>query len=611
MLTQQAIRAHYKNPSVMNTIMRVSSDEGNYRAGNWDFANWYKYVNGKSLKLRLSNRVDYGNMILKGRSLYWTLNFFQPDIFQVDYNTVKAGESPKISRQYTMAYTFGIDIDREHGKDIHDPSVKKAVEELAQHFTDKLRQHAPNSVYVLYSGGGIYIMVHHRVFSAYYLKYHENLDPEYTWDAAISILGDAFDLLIGELRDEFFKLHPEHKGYVKPDQLNNSQRVFKTIFSVHKSLDYAVIPLDPKNIQIDFDNATLPLKPAILAEGEKWYTKYDDGEQFLNVLLRPFLEKVRSKKIKTNVINSVYESSSKPLEDITRWAPCMRNIYLLPECGEGATRALANFASYLGQIGIEEERAHSMFLELVDRWGARASNLFESYFRVMKVPTCENLNSNPNIGFPKGVSIKNLGVCKPDARCVCVPSPRYYADREADIKRLYAPSPLKSNSTSPSVKTDKLASTASDCIPSSSSTSVKTQLDNIEVYTLILNELKNSVCNHVLMQHKYLYGALAPGVKNGEIFRSADEILLFGEDVSDIKSILFMHAPSVSDTLMCHRKNIKLCLLNVMSRQPEVHVLVPRDTLKEFIKSGAELPEDIQILLKNELEAYYSEFFCA
>ncbi|MCE5227083.1 MAG: hypothetical protein LLG05_14655 [Porphyromonadaceae bacterium] len=439
MLTRQDIRAHYKNPAVMNTIMRISSDEGSYRAGNWDFSNWYKYVNGKSLKLRLSNRVDFSNMILKGRTLYWTLNLFNPDIFQIDYNEVKDGESSKISRKYTTAYTFGIDIDKEHGKDIHDPFVKQSVEALAQYFTDKLREYAPNSVYVLYSGGGIYIMVHHKVFSKYYSKYLENSDPEHTWDEMFAVLGDAFDLLIGEFRDEFFKLHPEYKGYVKPDQLNNSQRVFKTIFSVHKSLDYAVVPLDPESIKIEFERATLPLKPEVLAEGEKWYTQYDDGEQFLNVLLKPFIEKALSRRSKAGKFSHVYTRSSEPLEDISKWPPCMRNIYQLPKCGEGATRALANFASFLGQVGIEEEKAHSMFIELVDRWGARASNLFESYYRIMQVPTCENLNSNPNIGFPKGVSIKNLGVCKPDAKCVCVPSPRYYVDNKAYLSSLYSP----------------------------------------------------------------------------------------------------------------------------------------------------------------------------
>ncbi|MEN6290441.1 MAG: hypothetical protein ABFD07_00290 [Methanobacterium sp.] len=467
MLTKRDIINHYKDPRVVSTIMRISEDEGNHRAGNWDFENWYKYANGKMLKLRLSNRTDYSNMIVKGRSLYWTLNLFNPDIFHVDYRGVKSGESPKISRSYTVGYTFGIDIDREHGKDIHDPVVKNSVEALAQYFTDKLRKYAPNSVYVLYSGGGIYIMVHHKVFEKFYSEYLNDKNPEYPWSTMLQALGDAFDLLIKDLKDEFFNLYPEHKGNVKPDQLNNSQRVFKTIYSVHKTLDYAVVPLDPANIKIDFERATLPLKSEVLAEGENWYTKYDEGTQFIDVLLKPHLEKALSKKNKTCAYESSFTCASTSIEDLSTWAPCMQNIYKLSTCGEGATRALAAFAAFLGQMNIEEEKAYAMFIELVDRWGARASNIFESYYKIMKVPTCASLNSDSNIGFPKGCSVKNLGVCRPNAKCLSITSPRYYADKEANKQRLlFHLAQNKSSGTDKvQVKESKIKNTAtpSDC----------------------------------------------------------------------------------------------------------------------------------------------------
>jgi hypothetical protein len=202
--------------------MKVSSDDGNYRAGNWDFVNWYKYPNCKKIKLCLANRTDYINMIAKCRTLYWTLNYFNPEIFSVDYKDIQSDESPEISRCYTVGYTFGIDIDRDRGKDIHDSEIKKAVEDIAQYFSDKLREYIPNSVYCLYSGGGIYVMVHHKAFSQYYERYLSNPNPKCNWDKMLSVLGDAFDYLIEDIRDEFFKLHPEHIGKVKPDQLNNS-----------------------------------------------------------------------------------------------------------------------------------------------------------------------------------------------------------------------------------------------------------------------------------------------------------------------------------------------------------------------------------------------------
>jgi hypothetical protein len=432
-LTRKQIKTHYAAPGIRDTIMRVSSDNGSYRAGNWNFENWYKYRNGRKIKFCLGNRVDYTNMILNCRTLYWTLNYFNPEIFNVDYKNIRSDESPVISRRYTIGYTFGIDIDKEHGKDIHDPEVKKAVEDIAQYFSDRLREYLPNSVYCLYSGGGIYVMVHHKAFSQYYDRYISSIDPNLSWDKMFSVLGDAFDYLIGDIRDEFFKLHPEHIGKVKPDQLNNSQRVFKTIFSIHKSLDYAVIPLDPENIKINFEKATIPLKPDVIEEGERWYTDYDDGRYFLNKLLKPYLETAYRKKDTSYRYKSDFKVSLVPIDDIKKWPPCMRNLYNLEACEEGATRALAAFASFLGQIGIEGNQAHMMFNELADRWGARKENIFDDYFGKMKVPTCRRLVSDDNRGFPKGVSIKRLSVCKPDMKCLNSPSPYYYADRKAKL----------------------------------------------------------------------------------------------------------------------------------------------------------------------------------
>ena len=262
-------------------------DNGSFRAGNGNSWSWYKIQNGKKVKWCLANDTDYTKMALNFRTFYWTLNVFDPEIFCIDYNTIKTEDSPAISRKYTVGYTFAVDIDKEHGTDIHDLEVKKAVEDMAQYFSDRLRDYVPNSVYCLYSGGGIYVMVHHRVFDLFCDRFKN--DPENPWDKMAKVLGDAFDFLIGHIQNEFFKLHPEHIRKVKADQLNNSQRVFKTLFSIHMKLDYAVIPLNPKNIEINFENDSIPLKPEVIKLGENWYTDYDDDKYFRSNLLKPFL----------------------------------------------------------------------------------------------------------------------------------------------------------------------------------------------------------------------------------------------------------------------------------------------------------------------------------
>ena len=445
MLTLRQTKQHYLRPEIRKTILRVSTD-GNYsRSGHWqdtknvngvekEIQDWYRRIEGKQFKYEMSSPVDYNNMVLNHRTIYWTLNYFDKGIYKLNYSGISSEQSPGISRQHTVAYSLGIDIDKEHGKDIHDPDVKKAVEDMGQFFSDFLREYLPNSVYCLYSGGGIYLLIHHRTLDQYYNKYLRRTDPAYSWDYMFRVLGDAFDGLIKTKENEFFVMRPEHKGKVKADALNNSQRVFKTIFSIHKKLDYAVIPLDPYDMEIDFDKAKLPICEEVIEDGNNWYTDYDDGGYFLVNCLKPYLEAAIKKKGKDIAYDSECYCSTIPLDDISRWPPCMQNIWTLPSCGEGATRALADFVSFLGQIGLSEENARQMFSTVADRWCARTSNLFESYFRKMKTPTCARLGSNDNTGFPKGVSIKHLGVCVPDLKCMNAPSPYYYVDVKAKLR---------------------------------------------------------------------------------------------------------------------------------------------------------------------------------
>jgi len=439
MLTRQQIKEYYNTAGIKKNVIRVSTDGGSFRAGNGNFCSWYKIQNGVKVKWCLANDADYLKMAHRFRTFYWTLNFFDPEIFVIDYNTVTKEDSPAISRKYTVGYTFGVDIDKEHGTDIHDPEVKKAVEDMTQYFSDKLREYVPNSVYCLYSGGGIYVMVHHKVFDQFCDRFKNY--PKEPWDKMAKVLGDAFDYLIRHMENEFFKLHPKHMGKVKADQLNNSQRVFKTLFSIHKKLDYTVIPLNSENIEIDFENASIPLKPEVITFGENCYTEHDHGGDLLSDLFKPVFERSYENINKTyrKEGKQEFNSSPIPIEDIEKWPPCMRNLYRLPWCGDGQTRALAAFASFLGQTGIEEKQAYMMFDELADRWGAKKENIFSNYFRIMKVPTCRRLVSDDDRGFPKGVSIKILGVCKPDIRCGNVPSPYYYADKKGNMKRLLTP----------------------------------------------------------------------------------------------------------------------------------------------------------------------------
>jgi hypothetical protein len=96
---------------------------------------------------------------------------------------------------------------------------------------------------------------------------------------------------LAEVEDEFFRLHPQHKGKVKIDKINNQKRKFKTIFSIHKKHDLAVVPLDSNSIEIDFSRAKIPLSARVLEDGKRWYQEYDVSElENLKKLLAPYVE---------------------------------------------------------------------------------------------------------------------------------------------------------------------------------------------------------------------------------------------------------------------------------------------------------------------------------
>ena len=63
--------------------------------------------------------------------------------------------------------------------------------------------------------------------------------------------------------------YSEYKNFVKIDHINGAKRIFKTIFSIYKTHNFAIIPMDPTNIKIDFEKATLPLKEEVIKTGKR------------------------------------------------------------------------------------------------------------------------------------------------------------------------------------------------------------------------------------------------------------------------------------------------------------------------------------------------------
>ena len=401
---------HYRRQEVREVILRFSQDVDAWRPLNGD-QGWY-ISHGKG-DVRLRSPEDYENTIEKYRTLYATLDLLDPAVKKISQpwnETNRAPAEPIGTFRDCLAYTLGADIDS-IGNIIEDPPVKLAVEEAGKFLVETLKEAGVSkSVYCLYSGGGIYVLIHHELLRA---------KPDWTQEEkeeAFRSLTGAYNMWLENVENEFFKIHTEHVGKVKIDKINNQKRKFKCIFSIHKKHDFAVIPLDPENISIDFERARLPLSVDVLAEGENWYKDFDVGEkEGLKTILASYVqlakEDLQQRKERTGSYDISRRSEPLPIES---WPPCMRNIREKAEPGKGPHRACAALAAYLYQAGWSQEEGCNLWHQVADRCGVEA-RIFECWYGQMSCPNCSTIQENSS-GYPK-VGLGGLGYCEPDERC--------------------------------------------------------------------------------------------------------------------------------------------------------------------------------------------------
>lgn len=420
---------HYSRPEIRETIQRIARDDDNYKAGNGDFLYWYKRFdtpNDDDGKLiLLSRNQDYDHVINRYRTLYWTLNYFYPEVF----DRKKINENDILgSRSETASYTLGIDIDKIN--DIHNPDEKGAVEAMGQFFCNELKKAQPKSVYAAFSGGGIYVYLHHGIWGGYF----RNADDR---DYAVYLLINAFNKWIADKSIEFFNKYPQYKDKCKADALNNSKRVFKTIFSVHKKHPYAVIPLDIDNIKIVFDDAKLPLRIDVIERGREWYLAFDK-ENNLKHELAKYEDEIR--KDYNRETFTELRISEIAIKNIELFPPCIKNIINTQSFSVGKTRAISFLATFLGQAGWSEEEGYSLFNKVATNLKAETSNIFQSFFKKMSCPRCEKVKT-VGAGFPN-MEMGELNICFPDSKCKVITNPIFYIiPKKAKKPELAQPAP--------------------------------------------------------------------------------------------------------------------------------------------------------------------------
>jgi DNA primase large subunit len=398
---------HYQRPEVREIITKFAMPrDGNWRALNGDFHRWYAY---DGTEARLLNVEDYDSITGQFRTLYQTLNTFASSLWMVSRTREDiTSDNPLGTPADTVAYTLGVDIDKGHGCNIEDPETKQAVEAAAQFLIDYLKENGIHkSVWPLFSGGGIYVKIHHEICCP------KSTMPE-DRAAFFEELTDRYNRLIDHVSEEFFKAHPEYIGQVKYDALNNSKRIFKCILSIHKSKPYAVTPLNRDDIKIDFGRARVPLKEDMIEEARAWYSSYDPAEREpLLRLLDEFKEAEEEHKAKHH-FKEVWRSPFKV--DTKYFPPCIKHIIDTANPGEGKTRFSGVLSAFLYQAGWPEEEAWTLVKNVSDRNGlGNADHIFDSCFGRISCPSCQTIQ-NDGDGYPH-LGLKGLGACRPEEEC--------------------------------------------------------------------------------------------------------------------------------------------------------------------------------------------------
>jgi hypothetical protein len=413
---------HYQRPKVREIITNFAMPgDGTWRALNGDFCRWYRYSTNEQARL-LNAAQDYDEIVRSHRTFYQTLNVFdQSEWMAVRPKAEITADNPLGTPADTVAYTLGTDIDKGHGCQIEDPGIRQAVETAAQFLVDFLKEHdIHESVWVLFSGGGIYVEIHHEICKP------KSSMPE-DREAFFEELTDRYDRLIAHVSEEFFKARPEYIGKVKYDSLNNSKRVFKCIMSIHKKYPYAVTPLNRNDIKIDLDRARIPLKDDMLEEAHKWYSSFDPAErEALLKLLDRFRED--KKTICKHHFEEIWISPAK----IEPTAPCIKHIINIENQGEGRTRFAGILSAYLYQVGWGEDDAWEVVKKISDRNGlANAWHVFDSCYGRISCPSCATIQRD-GVGYPY-LGLKGLRVCKPDDGCKNCRWPGEYGKKKHDL----------------------------------------------------------------------------------------------------------------------------------------------------------------------------------
>ena len=428
MTSSELTTAHYERPEVRAAILALCEYGGGLRGLNGGDG-WYVHQGDL---MRLRGPSDFDDTISKERSLYMTADVFTPPVFDIWENRIE--ERGEVKPENTIgergdliAYSLFADIDAV--KDPHDrgdengkPRSKlyhegriEALEAAASFMVSYLRlRGVSEAVGVLFSGQGIYVWLSPELSDMSVVRASPDFDRD-KLDGAFKIWFLAFNDLLADIEKAFFEAFPEHVGRVKFDKLNNVKRKIKCLLSIHKTLPFAVVPLDRDDIKIDLEAARIPLSSETIERAKVWLSTWKAGEgerSALVKLLEPYRQKAAEDVTAKAKTSGKIWRASEPIP-VESWCPFYRALLEFPG-GAGAHRVCGALATWLYQAGWNEEEAFQLWGPVAAQCDVESRIFFTSY-GVINSPNCETIKKR-GTGFPS-LSFGELDLCRPDETC--------------------------------------------------------------------------------------------------------------------------------------------------------------------------------------------------
>lgn len=268
--TADEIERHYERVrSVYEEVGRIDDAQ---TLGNHDFIGWYHRrpddapagFDGRGRPFALASEYEKVRERTE-RTVYATINY-QPDSWFVDaWQPFRYGDSGKEWKDDATptpgygelaAYAPFADIDleddvkhRRPSGDVPRENIEAALDRYIEAFAALCG--GRDAVYALDSVGGAYVMVAPTVTAPIAKKFGRQGRAR-----IFEELTDRLNNWLDDVATDVNAAVPEVEGVFEPDLINNKNRLYKAVMSVHSSLDGVVHPIDADRPRYEY----LPLR---------------------------------------------------------------------------------------------------------------------------------------------------------------------------------------------------------------------------------------------------------------------------------------------------------------------------------------------------------------